>query len=184
MGVAGCGKSTIGVGLEQVFNAQVSQCTHSTEAEPVPIPIGQQSDNNNGTTASHTQRITFIDGDHYHTVESKEKMASGIPLNDADRLPWLQTLHGLVEQNCQKQQRLVLACSALKASYRALLTGARHTLPGVPSDGEQTTATTPSTADHPVLFLLLHGDTAVLQSRLEHRKGHFMPTQLLEVRIA
>jgi gluconokinase len=51
-----------------------------------------------------------------------QKMASGEALTDADREPWLQRLHALIEQHLLESQPLVLACSALKASYRAILT--------------------------------------------------------------
>ena len=52
-----------------------------------------------------------------------EKMRSGTPLTDEDRLPWLQTLANLLERHATRGERCVLACSALKESYRAILSG-------------------------------------------------------------
>lgn len=64
-------------------------------------------------------KIPFYDGDDYHPQHNIEKMASGKPLNDKDRKPWLITLN----TNCKswQQQGAVLACSALKESYRVTL---------------------------------------------------------------
>ena len=59
---------------------------------------------------------TFIESDSYHSEEHIRKMASGVPLTDTDRQPWLETLHGLLADLSLKGQPAVLACSALKKS--------------------------------------------------------------------
>jgi gluconokinase len=84
-------------------------------------------------------------------------MASGEALTDADREPWLQRLHALIKQHLLESQPLVLACSALKASYRAILTA---NLEGVK-----------------VVFL--KGSRELIVQRMKTRE-HFMPPSLLE----
>src|SRR5271166_912163 len=66
----------------------------------------------------------FADADDFHTAESKSKMASGQPLNDADREPWLESLHIAIANWLSSGRSYVLACSALKRSYREKLRGA------------------------------------------------------------
>lgn len=100
----------------------------------------------------------FLDGDDFHPPENVEKMRQGIPLSDADRLPWLERLAELIRQ----RGSMVLACSALKESYREILT-----------------------EGHPrVRFVYLQADPALLASRLEARKGHFFAGTLLESQLA
>jgi carbohydrate kinase (thermoresistant glucokinase family) len=99
----------------------------------------------------------FDEGDRYHLPSSVEKMASHIPLEDADRWPWLEKLAALIGEHEAAGRSSVLACSALKRAYRDLLrTGAPR-----------------------VRFLHLHGAREVLQARLDARKGHFFPPDLL-----
>lgn len=61
---------------------------------------------------------TFLDADDFHPQSNVEKMKHGIPLTDADRLPWLENIHAELIRLSQAQQNIVLACSALKRSYR------------------------------------------------------------------
>jgi carbohydrate kinase (thermoresistant glucokinase family) len=63
----------------------------------------------------------FIEGDEYHSEISREKMAAGVPLTDEDRIPWLETLNGLLVQVEQQGGNAVLACSALRQRYRDIL---------------------------------------------------------------
>ena len=99
----------------------------------------------------------FEEGDRYHLPSSVEKMAAHIPLEDADRWPWLEKLAALIGEHEAAGQSSVLACSALKRAYRDLLrTGAPR-----------------------VRFLHLHGAREVLQARLDARKGHFFPPDFL-----
>lgn len=98
----------------------------------------------------------FLDGDSLHPVENVTKMAAGTPLTDEDRWPWLATVGS--ELANAGDGGLVLACSALKRSYRDAI---RALAPGT-------------------VFLHLHGSKEVLGSRLEGRSGHFMPAALLD----
>ncbi|MHA6646228.1 gluconokinase [Mesorhizobium sp. A623] len=99
----------------------------------------------------------FDEGDRFHLPASIEKMSAGIPLEDADRWPWLEKLAGFIGEHQSAGRSSILACSSLKRAYRDLLrTGAPR-----------------------VRFLHLDGDRAVLQARLDARKGHFFPPDLL-----
>lgn len=100
----------------------------------------------------------FAEGDAYHPPENVAKMQSGTPLEDADRWPWLATLNREIGQWLDAGQTVVLACSALKQSYRDILHGGRAG----------------------VRFVYLRGDAALIRARLDERRGHYMPTSLLE----
>ena len=100
----------------------------------------------------------FYDGDDLHPAENVEKMRNGIPLTDADRLPWLERLRELISRS----ERAVVACSALKESYRRTLAG----------------------GDPRVRFVYLRADPALLASRLEKRTGHFFARTLLDSQLA
>src|SRR5260370_9242448 len=63
----------------------------------------------------------FADADEFHSAENKAKMHQGIPLTDADRAPWLAAIHERIAQWLAEKRNGVLACSALKQSYRQLL---------------------------------------------------------------
>jgi gluconokinase len=64
---------------------------------------------------------TFVDADDFHSGSNKEKMSRGIPLDDADRSPWLQAIHNFIADQVREGQNVVVACSALKESYREQL---------------------------------------------------------------
>jgi gluconokinase len=98
----------------------------------------------------------FLDADSLHSPANVAKMHAGIPLDDADRAPWLQALRREIERSLAGTRSLALACSALKQSYREQLL--------VSPD---------------VKLVYLRGTFEVLRQRLEQRKGHFMPEQLL-----
>lgn len=100
--------------------------------------------------------IPFADGDDFHSPENVQKMQSGVPLNDADRLPWLAAIRGFAADAVQRSS-VVIACSALKTAYRALLSQ------GVPR----------------CFWVHLNGDYDTIYKRLSARQGHFMPEQLL-----
>jgi gluconokinase len=100
----------------------------------------------------------FAEGDAYHPPANIEKMRRGIPLEDADRWPWLQTLAAQIERWLAAGTTVVLACSALKQRYRDVLAKGR---PGV-------------------RFVHLQGDKALMRHRLDRRRGHYMPTTLLD----
>lgn len=100
----------------------------------------------------------FFDGDDYHPEQNVRKMAHGIPLDDEDRRGWLETLRDLINDH---DQAIIVACSALKQSYRDILSSGQIT-PG---------------------FVYLHGSRDLLQERAHARSGkeeHFMPVSLLD----
>lgn len=99
----------------------------------------------------------FYDGDDYHPPANIAKMSATIPLNDEDRLPWLQTLRGLLAEHQQRETSAVLACSALKRRYRILLSE------GLPS----------------VVFVYLHADYESIAARMQARSTHFMKANML-----
>lgn len=99
----------------------------------------------------------FIDGDDFHPEANIAKMASGQALDDADRGPWLDRLADALRNAGRAEKPVVLACSALRQSYRDIL------------------------KVHPaVRFVLLDAPAPLLQERVQRRKGHFMPASLLE----
>ena len=93
----------------------------------------------------------FIDGDDFHSEESIAKMSGGAPLTDADREGWLRTLSELYRQHRERNETLVIGCSALKRGYRDLLRQ------GAPE----------------LEILYLSGTRAVLLERLNSRGEHF-----------
>ncbi len=98
----------------------------------------------------------FLDADSLHPAQNLAKMEAGIPLDDVDREPWLQTVgQKLLEARAIP---LVVACSALRKSYRDIIRA----------------------ADPTVRFILVHGSEALLTERLATREGHFMPVTLLQ----
>lgn len=102
---------------------------------------------------------TFEDGDWFHPPANVEKMAAGTPLTDKDRWPWLQAIADWIEATRAAGHHGVLACSALRREYRAVLVGG-----------------------HPdvVRIVFLDGDKALIGARMALRQGHFMPPDLLE----
>ncbi len=99
----------------------------------------------------------FYDGDDFHSPENVGKMAAGIPLMDADRYPWLESLHDLIAGHLHRGQTAVIACSALKKKYRDQLRAG--------NDG--------------VTIIYLEGPPALLTQRLEGRPGHYMKAGML-----
>lgn len=104
--------------------------------------------------------VPFFDADDFHPPANIAKMSSGIPLNDEDRLPWLKALNRLLlDQN----DGAVLACSALKKSYRKVL--------------RQHLTTSPR-------FIFLAVSRDFLLQRMTQRTDHFMPKALLDSQLA
>jgi gluconokinase len=104
----------------------------------------------------------FAEGDDYHSDANKAKMHAGIPLTDADRSPWLDSLHEVLQGWHTHGQSGILTCSALKSSYREHLTA------GLPE----------------IRFVWLDPPRSVLAERMAHRPGHFMPAALLDSQLA
>ncbi|MCB1132756.1 MAG: gluconokinase [Verrucomicrobiae bacterium] len=120
MGVAGSGKSTVGLALAEKLGAR------------------------------------FVDADDFHPPANVEKMSSGVPLDDADRRPWLDAMRREVIEAAT--EKTVLACSALKRTYRKRL--------GV--DGPD------------VGLVYLAGSRELLWKRISGRDGHFMKPEMLD----
>lgn len=100
----------------------------------------------------------FLDADDLHPRANVEKMAAGLALTDEDRGPWLERLQGEVERALEAGEPLVLACSALRRAYREQL------------------VVDPTR----VRLVYLYGSHELLASRLDMRRGHFMPPSLLD----
>jgi len=122
MGVAGCGKTTVGKSLAEHLGWD------------------------------------FYDADDFHPPENVAKMASGVPLNDSDRAPWLATLHDLISTSLKRNRPGVLACSALKERYRQQLL-----------DGNKD-----------VQLVYLKGSYDVIWSRMQQRSDHYMKPHMLQ----
>ena len=114
-----------------------------------------------GKALAKALSLPFFDADDYHPEQNITKMRQGHPLTDADRQPWLLALNALLHS--QKQQGAVLACSALKGSYRSTLQQ------GLEAQQQ---------------FIFLKGTLALIQQRLQARKNHFMPADLLKSQFA
>jgi len=121
MGVAGCGKTTVGKLLSESLNWR------------------------------------FIDADDFHSAENVEKMSRGIPLTDTDRRPWLEKLRSLIQEDLEAGRSTVVACSALKQSYREVLL-----------------------VDGRVRLVYLKGSYDLITARLQDREDHYMNPALLQ----
>jgi gluconokinase len=104
----------------------------------------------------------FLEGDDFHSPANIRKMRQGIPLDDADRWPWLDALAVAVSAQ-RTGSGIVAACSALKRRYRDRLRAA---------------------VAAPLTFVCLTADRTTLAARLQSRKGHFMPESLLDSQLA
>lgn len=104
----------------------------------------------------------FAEGDDFHSAANKAKMASGHPLTDEDRWPWLRAIAAWIAE-CERSERsAVVTCSALKRRYRDLLREGRPD----------------------VRFCELEAPEQVIADRLEQRRGHYMPASLLGSQLA
>lgn len=104
----------------------------------------------------------WLEGDAFHTVQNRNRMAEGIALTDEDRAPWLDRLAQELGRLGDLGMPAVLACSALKRSYRDVLRG----------------------CGHPVTVVQLQVSPEELAARVAARRAHFMPTSLLASQIA
>ncbi len=100
----------------------------------------------------------FYEGDDFHTAGNVAKMAAGIPLTDEDRAGWLRALAGVIRDDLRRGEGGVMACSALKEKYRAVL----------------------RVDPRLVKFVYLKGSYEVIRERLERRTGHYMSPALLQ----
>ena|SRR5437870_4128153 len=103
----------------------------------------------------------FLDADDFHSAANKAKMHQGIPLTDADRLPWLDAMHAKLRHLDSEKRDAVLGCSALKQSYRDRLM-----------------------ADINAKLVYLKGSYDFIANRLRARKGHFADEHILAAQFA
>jgi len=127
--------------------------------------------------------MAYVDGDDLHPQSNIDKMAAGEPLTDADREPWLQLIRTTAEHMVAEQQAaeagrsrlgVVIACSALKKSYRDVLRGKTQekVMPGHLDP--------PHPDALPTYFVFIEGSREVLMDRMTKRTGHFMKAGMLD----
>lgn len=109
-----------------------------------------------GRALAERLRVPFGDADDFHPPANIAKMSSGIPLDDADRMPWLRALGAWLAGH--RDTGAVITCSALERAYRDVLRGA------VPALG----------------FVHLDPSPDVVRRRIAGRRGHFMPASLID----
>jgi gluconokinase len=98
-----------------------------------------------------------LEGDRFHPPANVHKMSKGIPLDDADRLPWLEAIAAATDCMLAQELSAAIACSALKRKYRDILIGKRRD----------------------VVLVYLKGSQELIRRRMANRAGHFMPPSLL-----
>ena len=110
-----------------------------------------------GTRLSEQLGWPFYDGDDFHPKENVEKMTSVIPLEDGDRAAWLAALHEIIAEHLAQDRSMLLACSALRRTYR-----------------DQLAEGNPGT-----VFVYLKGDFDLIFERMQTRTGHYMQAEML-----
>ncbi|MFD1213212.1 gluconokinase [Arthrobacter sp. GCM10027362] len=111
-----------------------------------------------GTRLGEALGVPFIDSDDLHPAANKEKMRAGQPLNDDDRRPWLHLIGAYIKERTAAEETAIVACSALKRSYRDLL---RRHAPDL-------------------VFIHLTGHRDTIAERLGQRRHEYMPATLLD----
>lgn len=114
-----------------------------------------------GQALASELRWKFADADSYHSVGNIAKMHAGIPLSDADREPWLVSLHHAISEWLATDEHVVMACSALKAAYRRQLLIAPE-----------------------VKFVYLRATRELVAARLAGRENHYMNPTLIDSQFA
>ena len=115
-----------------------------------------------GARLAEALALEFVEGDAFHAPSKVAKMASGLPLTDADRADWLAQLADKLASAVRERRGIVLACSALKRAYR------EHLRTGAPQ----------------LRLVHLTGAGDMLLQRTTQRSGHYMPASLLESQLA
>ena len=136
----------------------------ATESLTAIIVMGVSGAGKSTIAAMLAARLAWAyeDADWFHPPHNVEKMHSGQPLTDEDRLPWLQAIAAWIERTRRHGGHGVIACSALKRSYREILV-----------DGHSD-----------VRIVYLSGDRDLISRRITMRHGHFMPPALLDSQFA
>jgi gluconokinase len=132
---------------------------------PVALVVMGVSGSGKSTLAellARTLGVDYVDADDLHPEANKAKMASGTPLADEDRWPWLRDVGSVLRAEVDAGRSVVVACSALRRRYRDVL----------------------REAGGDVFFVHLHGSEELLADRLGSRTGHFMPVSLLASQLA
>jgi gluconokinase len=99
----------------------------------------------------------FFDGDDFHSADNIKKMRQGTPLSDEDRIPWLNALRETIRATMNRRENAVIACSALRRSYRQRLQISME-----------------------VAFVYLKANASLVRDRLAKRRGHFMNRELVQ----
>jgi gluconokinase len=131
-----------------------------TDALPPLIVMGVSGSGKStiGQRLADAMGREFVDGDTLHPAANKQKMASGTPLTDEDRAPWLEVIAERIGHDLAEGNPIVVACSALKRAYRRVLI-----------------ADAPST-----VFVHLSGERGIVAERQAHRTHEYMPNSLLD----
>jgi gluconokinase len=103
----------------------------------------------------------YLEADDFHSAANKEKMHRGVPLTEADRLPWLDAIHSELQAQDAKERNVVLACSALREEYRHRLMAGLQ-----------------------VKLVYLRGSKELIADRLRQRTGHFAGEAILDDQFA
>ncbi len=122
-----------------------------------------------GRLLAERLRWEFADADHFHSPENKEKMRHGIGLSDVDRGPWLAAIRDHMEHWTRHKKNGVMACSALKRSYRDVLLSAA----GITTERSKE-----------IQIVYLKGGYELIAERLHRRAGHFAGETLLASQFA
>jgi len=115
-----------------------------------------------GAAFAHALDVEFVEGDDFHSARNIERMSAGIPLTDDDRADWLHALAFRLRVSHNADDGVVIACSALKRSYRDILRA------GAPD----------------TRFIFLNGPRKLIAKRLAERPGHFMRAAMLDSQFA
>jgi gluconokinase len=115
-----------------------------------------------GSRLAAALAVEFVEGDTYHPPANIQKMSSGVPLTDEDRQGWLRAIARRIRTANESGDGIVVSCSALKRAYRDVLRREAGA----------------------VRFVFLSGTRDLIETRLGQRKGHFMPTSLLDSQLA
>ena len=136
-----------------------------TDEKPLIVVMGVAGSGKTTLASQLAERlgVPFVEGDSLHPPVNVRKMASGVPLTDEDRWPWLEAIGERMEAERSTGHGVVVACSALKRAYRDCLRGKVH--------GK-------------IHFVLLDGSRQLISDRMKQRKGHFMPAKLLDSQFA
>jgi len=139
----------------------VSLVTHDQQARlTIVMGVSGCGKSTVGAALAKHLNVLYLEGDDFHPPENKEKMSSGVALNDDDRWPWLQLLSQTMKESAGET---IVSCSSLKRSYRNFII---------------------DNVKEPVLFVCLTGNRDVLEKRLSSRTGHFMSSALLDSQLA